>query len=330
MTARWIVKSTVTRRTFMAGALSAPLAGASFTSLRAQAGPIKLIVPVPPGGTLDPIARLVQQGLQEKLGVTVVVENRPGASGSVGTAEVVRSAPDGNTWLFVYETHAINPFLRNLPFNTETDLEPIQLIATAPAILAKHAARPWRDLGELIAAAKDKPDSISYATTGSGSIGHLAMTMLAERAGVRMVHVPYRGGGPAMNDAIGGHVDTIIGSVALTTPQIRAQKIVGLLNFGANRVAGAPDVPTAAENGFPGLEAYAWWGVFAPRGTPAEIKGRFARLIASILREDANARKLTEAQFDLRLNGPDELRDFVAGQMQTWGQVVKRHGIKDG
>jgi tripartite-type tricarboxylate transporter receptor subunit TctC len=217
--------TTVTRRNFVTSALTAPIAVPSLRSVRAQTATMKLVVPVPPGGTLDPIARVVQAGLQQRLGVTVVVENKPGASGSIGTAQVAKSAPDGNTLLFVYETHAINPLLMSLPFDSEKDLEPVQLIATAPAILAKHSARPWKDLSELIAAAKEKPNSISYATTGSGSIGHLAMTVLTDRAGIQMIHTPYRGGGPAMNDVIAGHVDTVIGSVALRVHSLEREKL---------------------------------------------------------------------------------------------------------
>lgn len=328
----------MTRRNFALGAATLPFGANLSTSVRAQTNPstsvraeaavIKFVVPVPPGGTLDPIARLVQAGFQEKLGVTVVVENKAGASGSIGAAQVARSAPDGNTWLFVYETQAINPFLMDLPFDSEKDLEPVQLIATAPAILATHPSRPWKDARELIAAAKAKPDSITYGSTGAGSIGHLAMTLLTERAGVRMIHTPYRGGGPAINDAIAGHVDTVVGSVALTIPQLRAKKLSGLVNFGATRAASAPDIPTAAEIGLTGVEAYAWWGVFAPRGTPQEVKDRFGKLVADILRDERNARMLSDGQYDLRLNGSAELKTFFSEQMKTWSQVIKSHGIK--
>lgn len=314
----------LTRRAAVAGFVFAPWVA------RAQNAPIiKLVVPFPPGGTVDPIARMAQPGLQQKLGATVVVENKSGASGSIGAAQVAKSPPDGNTWLFVFDTHAVNPSLMSLPFDTEKELDPVLLIGTAPYILAKHPSRPWKDFTEVAAAARAKPDSISYATVGSGSIGHLAMALITKRAGVRMLHSPYRGGGPAMNDALGGHVDTIIGSAALATPQIKNGKLIGLMNTGAKRLAALPDVGTGIEAGFPGFEAYAWWGVFAPGGTPRPQIERFAGALTEILREEKNARTLQESwQIDLQLGGPEALRKFFAAQMALWGGVVKEQGIK--
>ena len=177
-------------------------------------------MPFPPGGTVDPIARMVQPGMQQRLGATIVIENRPGGSGSAGAAAVAKAPADGNTWLFVFDTHAVNPFLQNLPFDTEKDLDPVVLIGTAPNVLAAHPSRPYRTFADLVAAAKQKPDTLTYASVGSGSVGHLTMVQLCKQAGIRMVHVPYRGGGPAMNDAIAGHVDLIIGSAALVMPQL--------------------------------------------------------------------------------------------------------------
>src|SRR5215470_3412932 len=181
---------------------------------------IKFTVPFPPGGTADPIARMVQPGLQQRLGATIVIENKPGASGSIGTAQVAKSPPDGSNWVFVFDTHAVNPFLQNLSFDTENDLEPVLLIGTAPNVLATHPERPFKSFADVIGAAKAKPDSVTYGSIGSGSLGHLTMVLLSQRAGVKMVHVPYRGGGPLMNDAPAGHVDLAIGSAALLTPQV--------------------------------------------------------------------------------------------------------------
>ena len=314
----------LTRRAVVIGAVAAPLVA------RAQSPVIKIVVPFPPGGTVDPIARLAQPGLQQRLGASIVIENKSGASGSIGAAQLAKSPPDGNTWLFVFDTHAVNPALiPNLPFDTEKELDPVLLIGTAPYILAKHPSRPWRHLGDLIDAAKAKPDSISFATVGSGSVGHLAMAQLSKRAGVRLIHAPYRGGGPAMNDALAGHVDTIIGSAALATPQLKAEKLVGLVNTGAKRLPSLPDIATAAESGFPGFEAYAWWGVFAPAGTPKPVVERFAGALTEIFREERNARTLSEAQqIELRLGGPDELRTFFAEQMKLWGTIIREEGIK--
>ena len=249
----------VSRRTLVLGAAAAPLLAKPFVA-RAQANILKFIVPFPPGGTADPIARMVQPGLQQRLNTTIVIENRPGASGAIGTAAAAKSPPDGNTLVIVFDTHAVNPFLQTLPFDTEKDLEPVLLIGTAPNVVATLPDKPFKSFGDYIAAAKAKPKTLNYGSIGSGSLGHLTMTLLSQRAGVKTIHVPYRGGGPLMNDTLAGHVDTAIASAALMTPQIRGNKLRGLAQTGASRIPGLPEVQTAIEAGFTGFESYAWWG----------------------------------------------------------------------
>jgi len=320
----------ISRRSLVLGGIAAPLAA----QLAAQAqtwpsGIIKIIVPFPPGGTTDPIARMVQPGLQQRLNATLIIENKPGASGSVGTGLVVKSPPDGNTWLFVFDTHAVNPFLFNLPFDTAKDLDPVMLIGTAPNVLATHPSRPFKTVADVVAAAKEKPDTITYASVGSGSGGHLTMTLLAKRAGCKLVHVPYKGGGPAMNDAIAGHVDMIIGSAALCMPQIKANNIRPLMQTGKTRVPSLPTVLTAIESGFADFESYAWWGVFAPAGTPKPIVERFAAALGESLRESTVSKMLTEnLQVTLRMGSPQDEAKFLAEQMALWGPVVKENNIK--
>lgn len=317
-----------TRRTLLAAMAAAPVAAPLVA--RAQQPPVmRFIVPFPPGGTVDPIARMTQPILQQKLGATIVVENRPGAGGSIGAAQVAKAQPDGNTWLFVFDTQAANPFLMNLPFDTEKDLEPVMLIGTAPYVLATHPSKPFKSFADIVKQSKEKPGSVSYATVGAGSIGHLAMVMLAQRAGIEITHVPYRGGGPAMADALGGQVDTIIGSAALVTPQVAGGKLRGVLNTGAKRLASLPDVETAGEAGFEGFTAYAWWGVFAPGGTPRPVIDRFATALGEALSDEKIAKQLSEAQqIEMIRGGPDELRKFFSEQMQTWGKVIKEQNIK--
>jgi tripartite-type tricarboxylate transporter receptor subunit TctC len=219
--------TTITRRALVLGATAAPFARSAFA--QTGAGNVtRIVVPFPPGGTVDPIARMVQPGLQQRLGTTIIIENKPGASGSIGTSQVAKSPPDGSNWVFVFDTHAVNPFLQNLSFDTEKDLEPVLLIGTAPNVVATHPGRPFKTFADVIAAAKAKPDSVTYGSIGSGSLGHLTMVLLSQRAGVKMIHVPYRGGGPLMNDALAGHVDLAIGSAALVTPQVRATSCAGL------------------------------------------------------------------------------------------------------
>lgn len=318
----------VTRRLFVLGAAAVPLIGTAHAQSW-PSGTIKIVVPFPPGGTVDPIARMAQPGLQQKLGATVIIENRPGASGSVGTGQVAKSPPDGNSWVFVFDTHAVNPFLLNMNFDTMKDLAPVLLIGTAPNVLCTHPSRPFKNFADMIAAAKEKPGTLSYASIGSGSVGHLTMTLLSKKAGINLVHVPYRGGGPAMNDALAGHVDMIIASAALAMPQVKADKIRPLMQTGKTRVSTLPNVATAIENGFADFESYAWWGVFAPAGTPKPVIERFAATLTETLREPTISKQLTEnLQITLRLGGPQEQGQFLVQQMALWEPVVKENNIK--
>src|SRR5215470_3531649 len=293
-------------------------------------GNIRIVVPYPPAGSTDVIARLVQNGLQQRLGVNIIVDNRAGASGSIGTASVAKSPPDGSTWLFVFDNHGANPFvLPTLPYDSEKDLDPVLLIGTAPYVITTHPGRPFRTLADIISAAKRAPSTISYASVGSGSVGHLALAKLSNQAGVQLVHVPYRGGGPAMNDVVAGHVDLLVGSTALSIPQIQAGVIRPVVQTGIARASALASVPTVAESGFAAFEAYAWWGVFAPAGTPKAIIERFGADLISSLREERVLKQVTETQqVALSLGGPEELRKFVAEQMRIWGPVARENNIK--
>ena len=321
---------TLTRRSLLIGAAVAPLAAQAQTPGTTAPGTLKIVVPYPPGGSTDVIARLVQGELQQRLNATIIIENRAGASGSVGTAAVVKSPPDGTAWLMVFDNHAANPFVfPNLPFDTEKDLDPVLFIGTAPYVISTHPQKPFKSLADVIAAAKARPDAISYASVGSGSIGHLAMVLLSKQAGMRLTHVPYRGGGPAMNDAIAGHVDLLVGSTALSIPQVKAGALRAVVQTGKTRTAALGEVPTVSESGFPGFEAHAWWGVFAPAGTPKATIARFGTELAATLREPRIARQLTETQqVALLLGGPDELARFLSEQMRVWGAVVREHDIR--
>ena len=316
----------LSRRYLLLGALVVPL------TAHAQnwpAGNIKIVVVYPPGGSTDMIARLIQPHMQQRLGTTVIIENRAGGGGSIGTAAVAKSSPDGSTWAMVFDNHAANPFVfPNMPFNTEKDLDPVQLIGTAPYVLSTNAQKPFKTLAEVVAAAKTKPGTLSYATVGAGSVGHLAMELLWKQAGVRLVHVPYRGGGPAMNDLIAGHVDLLIASTAQSVPFIQAGLIRALAQSGKTRTSTLANVPAIAES-YPGFEAYAWWGVFAPAGTPKAIVSRFADELAASLREPGVAKQLNETQqVTFALGGPEELRKFVSEQMRLWGPVAREHNIQ--
>ena len=205
------------------------------------------------------------------------------------------------------------------------------LIGTAPNVLATHPSRPFQTLADVVAAAKAKPDTLTYATIGTGSLGHLTMVRMSRQAGIKLAHVPYRGGGPAMNDAVAGHVDMIVGSAALVNPQLQAKGLRPLVQFSAARATTDTlrEVPTAAEAGLGGVESNAWWGVFAPAGTPQPIMQRFGAELAATLRDERVSRTLTESQqISLSLAGPEEFRRFFVREMELWGAVVREGNIK--
>ena len=314
----------------------AAVAGFAGPAARPQAqeawpsGPIRIVVPFAPGGSTDAVARLASPGLQQALGVPIVVENRSGAAGSIGTDAVAKARPDGQTWLLTFDSHAVMPALvPRLPFDLRGDLLPVTLIGGAPYVLACKPDKPYRTIADVVAAAKAQPDGVSFASTGNGTLGHLAMVLLADRAGVRLQHLPYRGGGPAMNDAVAGHVDMIIGSAALLAPQIAAGALRPLLQFGADRLPALDEVPRAEESGFPGLEAVAWWGVFAPARTPAPVVARFHEAVVGAFRDERIARQMTDAQqARLLLEGPEALGRFLDHEVETWGKVVRENGIQ--
>ena len=319
----------LTRRLFLAGLCSLPAA----TGARAAAwpaGPIRIIVPFPAGGSVDAVARTVAPGLQQRLGATVFIDNIAGASGSIGAAVAVRAAPDSHTWLAVFDSHAVNPsFIPNLPFDTRTDLVPVYLVGTAPHILATHPSRSYNTFAEIVAAAGKAPDTITYGTIGTGSLGHLTMVRLAGKAGVKLVHVPYKGGGPAVTDAIGGHVDLVVASAALLTPHIKAGKLRPIVQTGKDRLPALPDTQTVAEAGFGGLESQAWWGFFAPKGMPQPIVDRFAGDLRAVLKDEKVVAQLVEGQQMTLVNGDAEtLRSFFEEQIEIWRKIIKDNNIK--
>lgn len=320
----------LTRRT-----LSAMLASFVVMPVRAQSWPsgvTRIVVPFPPGGSVDPIARLLQPGLQERLGSTVIVENRAGASGSIGTDAVAKSEPDGRTWLFTFDNHILNPFvLPKLPFDTVNDLEAVYLLGKAPYVMCTGAQKPYRTLADVFAAAKARPGQVNYGTPGPGSLGHLATVLLGKRAGAQLVHVPYKGGGPALNDAIAGHVELFVGSVAIATPQIQAGTVRPIVQMGKQRISALSNIPTVIESGFPDFAAEAWWGFFAPARTPQELVQRFAAEVRAVLQDEVVAKRLSQSlQVTLVNEGPDELRKFVLDQMKLWGPVAVENEIKSG
>ena len=290
--------------------------------------PIKLVVVFPPGGSVDQVARILAPSLQQQLGQSVVVDNKGGASGSIGTGMVAAAPADGYTYAVVFDTHGVNPALiPNLPYDTRKDLAPVALIGTSAMVLATFADSPYKTFGDVVAAAKAKKN-VSYGSIGSGSLGHLAVALLARSGGFELTHIPYKGGGPLMNDAIAGHVPLSIGSVFVTKPHLDSKRLRPLAVTTSARSATLPDVPTVAESGYAGFDAPAWWAVLAPARTAPEIVQRMNEAINVALKSPEVATRLAAQGIEVRTGNPDAARTFVDRQLDTWAKVVKDNDIK--
>jgi tripartite-type tricarboxylate transporter receptor subunit TctC len=301
---------------------------------QAQAWPskaIRIVVPFPPGGTTDQIARWVQPLLQKDLNVPIVIENKGGASGSIGTQAVVASPADGYTFLIVFDTHGVNPSLiPNIPFDTVKDLAPVMLIGKSPMVITAHHTAPYKTFADIVSASKEKPEAVSFGTIGSGSLAHLAMTQIANKLNVKMNHVPYKGGGPLTVDAIAGHVPVAIASVALLSPHIKSGKLIPLAVTSPKRADQLPDTPTIAETAVPGYDAEAWWGMLAPARTPASIIERMREAMAKALNEPSVKTSLGEQGLSYTLSSAEAFGGFVEGEIAKWGTVVKDNKIDAG
>ncbi|MFN0159838.1 MAG: Bug family tripartite tricarboxylate transporter substrate binding protein [Burkholderiales bacterium] len=292
--------------------------------------PVRFIVPFPPGGSVDPLARLAGARLGEALKQQFVVENRPGAGGSMGTAMAAKSAPDGYTFLFVFDSHGVNQALiPNLPYDTAKDLAPVMLVGRAPYAIATSVAKPWKSFAEVVAASKAKPESVSIGSIGNGTLGHLTLVMAQQMGGFKLIHAPFAGGGPMNQNILGGQIDMGIGSIALLSSQLRGGKMRGVAVAGEQRLAAFPEVPTLLEQGFPGLTAYAWWGIFAPTGTPKPIIDRMHGELVKVFNLPDVRKTLTETLgMELIVGTPEALQKWTLGEMARWGKVIRDNNIK--
>ncbi len=290
--------------------------------------PIKLVAVFPPGGSVDQVARILSVPLAQELGANVIVENKGGASGSIGAAAVASAPADGYTFAVVFDTHGVNPSLiPNLPFDSKKDLTPLVLVGTSPMVLATFAGSEYKTFADVVAAAKAKKN-VSYGSIGSGSLGHVAMTLLGKNGGIDWTHVPYKGGGPLMNDAVAGHVPLSIGSVFVTKPHIDSGRMRPLAVTTPKRSPDLPSVPTLAESGYSGFDAPAWWAVLAPAKTPPEIVKRMNEALNKILKQPDIAKKLDAQGIDVVGGTPEAARAFIERQMDIWAKVVRDNGIK--
>ena len=291
--------------------------------------PIKFIVPYPPGGGTDVIARIVQEPLAKELGQQVIIDNRGGAGGSIGSALAAQSPSDGYTVLFTLSSHTINPsFYPRLPFDTERDFSPVVTIASLPQILVANPNFPAKNVKEVIEMAKAKPGSISYASVGNGSPGHLAGAMMATDAGVDMVHIPYRGGGPAITDVIAGQVPLLWVSIPAAAQFVKSGKVKALAVSTVKRSAVFPDVPTMAESGFKDFEVDSWYAMFVPASTPKPIVERLNKAALKVLAQPEVKEKLLSQGAEAVGDSPSQLGAVVKKEIAKWKQVVKAANIK--
>jgi tripartite-type tricarboxylate transporter receptor subunit TctC len=291
--------------------------------------PIKFIVPYPPGGGTDVIARIVQEPLAKELGQQVIIDNRGGAGGSIGSALAAQSPSDGYTVLFTLSSHTINPsFYPRLPFDTERDFSPVVTIASLPQILVANPNFPAKNVKEVIEMAKAKPGSISYASVGNGSPGHLAGAMMATDAGVDMVHIPYRGGGPAITDVIAGQVSLLWVSIPAAAQFVKSGKVKALAVSTVKRSAVFPDVPTMAESGFKDFEVDSWYAMFVPASTPKPIVERLNKAALKVLAQPEVKEKLLSQGAEAVGDSPSQLGAVVKKEIAKWKQVVKAANIK--
>jgi tripartite-type tricarboxylate transporter receptor subunit TctC len=291
--------------------------------------PIRLIVPFPPGGSNDIVARMVATQLGERLGQQVVVDNRGGAGGVLGTDLAAKSPPDGATLLLISVAYAFGPALyKNLPYDPERAFAPVGILGSGAAALTVHPSVPVNTVQELIALAKAKPGALNYASAGVGSLQHLACALFMIQAGIDVVHVPYKGGGPAMADVIAGQAQIVMPSLIQVVPHIKSGRLRVLGTSGTRRSAVLPDVPTIAEAGVPGYEAHNWWGILAPAGTPAPVIERLDKDLTSVLSSRETEKRFeTEGAEVVRMT-PAEFGRFISAELVKWSRVAREVGIR--
>ena len=291
--------------------------------------PVRFVVPYPPGGGTDVIARIVQERFQALLGQPILIDNKGGAGGSVGTELVARAAPDGYTVLFTLSSHTINPAIfPKLTFDTVKDFESVGLVASLPQILVANPQVPANTIAELVALAKAKPDSLSYASVGSGSPGHLAGELFKLRTGTQMTHIPYRGGGPAVTDVMGGQVPLLWVSIPAAAQFVKAGKLKPLGVSTLRRSAAFPDVPTLQEAGIADFEVDSWYAMFVPARTPKPVIERLNKALNSIVGEPAIREKLLAQGAEGVGGTPEALTRTVAAELPKWAKLAKDASIK--
>jgi tripartite-type tricarboxylate transporter receptor subunit TctC len=306
-------------------ATAATAAGAEY-----PARPIRMIIPWSVGGSTDMLGRLLAEGMGRRLGAAIVVENKPGATGTIGYAQVARAGGDGYTLLLgTNSTFAIAPhFYHDLPYNVDTDFSAIGMIGSNQQVLCVRPDEPFKTLADLVAAAKARPGVITYASSGVGGSSHLATELLMSITGTQMLHVPYRGGAPAVQAILGGQTQVGFVDISVAEPLIRSGKLRALGTSGAKRAALLPDVPTLAEAGAPGFESLTTFGLFTPAGTPSQIVQKLNAVLNEVLRDPQTRGQLAAQGYELDGGSPDAYRSYALTETRKWGTLIQQRNIK--
>lgn len=318
------------RRLLAAAGAALCLAAPVFAQAQAYpTKPVKLVVPYPPGGPTDIVARLVAQKLSDAMGQQFIVDNRPGAGGNPGAELVARSTADGYTLVVATTAHAINPSLfKNLGYSLSKDFAPVSQLTSGPLVIVANPQLPAKNVAELIALAKAKPGELNFASSGNGQSTHLSAELFAAMAGVKMNHIPYKGSAPALTDTMGGQTQLMFDTMLSAMPHVKAGKLKALAVTSAARSPVAPDVPTVAESGLPGYEAIAWNGLLAPAGTPPEVLARLSAELKKVLAAPDVKDRFEAQGFAAAWNSPDDFRRFMTAEVDKWARVVKVSGAK--
>lgn len=291
--------------------------------------PIRMIVPFPAGGFVDGLARPMMPLMSEQLGQQIIIENKGGAGGTIGTSDAARAEPDGYTFLMVFDSHAVNPHIYSkLPYDSQNDLAPVSRLVQNPLVLLAHPSVPANSVDELIELAKQAPGKISYATVGPGSSNHLTAELFAKEAGVQLTHIPYRGGGPAQTDLLGGHVDIMFLSSALAIPHVKSGKLNALAVTSAARNPALPDTPTLQESGFKDFDVQSWIGLLAPAGTPAPILERWGNESAKVLNTPEMQERFTQQGLQVVADSPESFGTFLQAEGDRWGSLIKELDVQ--
>jgi tripartite-type tricarboxylate transporter receptor subunit TctC len=292
------------------------------------AKPVRIVVPFAPGGGSDFTGRLIAAKLSERMGAQFVVENRAGAGGNLGASEVVKAAPDGYTLLLISASYTVNPSVYKLSFDPVNNITPIIQISGGPYVVAVHPSVPARTLAEFVAYAKKEPARLAYGTSGQGSIMHVASEYFLDSAKIKVLHVPYKGTGPALQDTIGGQVQLIFGAIPATLPHVRAGRLRALAVTTARRVAAAPELPTVAESGYPGYEVTNWHGLVGPKGLPREVVERVNREINGLITAEDMKKHMATEGLEPAGGSPERFAEILKSEAARWGKVVQQAGIK--